>query len=76
MREMMRRCDTMRKEYEEKLEQFYRSYPSWEWWWNLMREMMRRCDTMRKEYEEKLEQFYRSYPIMRMIVTFNERNDV
>ncbi len=27
MREMMRRCDTMRKEYEEKLEQFYRSYP-------------------------------------------------
>ncbi len=27
MREMMGRCDTMRKEYEEKLEQFYRSYP-------------------------------------------------
>jgi hypothetical protein len=27
MREMMPRCDTMRKEYEEKLEQFYRSYP-------------------------------------------------
>jgi hypothetical protein len=24
---MMYRCDTMRKEYEEKLEQFYRSYP-------------------------------------------------
>ncbi len=40
-----------------------------------MREMMRRCDTMRKEYEEKLEQFYRSYPIMRMMVTFNKRND-